>query len=187
MPGRRQLKLRALVAAGALFTMFAMALTAVGPPAAADGVRELEWEDLVPEGWDPFAEIKAMTDEDLESLSDDDPRAVELFAAYQEAARTAPVVGDLDGQEVRLPGFVVPLDFEGTETSEFLLVPYFGACIHVPPPPSNQIVYVKTVEGYPLRKLFDPVTVTGVMTTWAHMNDVGDAGYTMQATSVEPY
>ena len=100
---------------------------------------------------------------------------------------SAPVVGALDGQRVRLPGFVVPLDFEDTETSEFLLVPYFGACIHVPPPPSNQIVYVKTVAGYPLKELFDPVWVTGEIRTDAHLNEVGDAGYTMQATIIEPY
>ena len=87
----------------------------------------------------------------------------------------------------QLPGFIVPLDFEGMETSEFLLVPYFGACIHVPPPPSNQIVYVKTVAGYPLKELFDPVWVTGEMRTQAYLNEVGDAGYTLQATIIEPY
>ena len=97
------------------------------------------------------------------------------------------MVGALDGRQVRLPGFVVPLDFQDMETSEFLLVPYFGACIHVPPPPSNQIVYVRTVAGYPIKELFDPVWVTGVISTQAHPNEVGDAGYTMQATIIEPY
>jgi len=101
--------------------------------------------------------------------------------------RSAPVVSELDGQKIRLPGFVVPLDFEGTETSEFLLVPYFGACIHVPPPPSNQIVYVKTVASYPLQGLFEPVWVTGEIRADAYLNDLGDAGYTLQATIIEPY
>ena len=166
----------------------AIALAAVGPPVAAQGeVRELEWEELMPENWDPFAGLDTLMGDDVQSLSDNSARAVELFNAYQEAVRSAPVVGELDGQQVRLPGFVVPLDFEGTETSEFLLVPYFGACIHVPPPPSNQIVYVKTVAGYPLKELFDPVWVTGVINTQAYLNDVGDAGYTMQATIIEPY
>ena len=76
---------------------------------------------------------------------------------------------------------------ERLDGSEFLLVPYFGACIHVPPPPSNQIVYVKTVAGYPMKKLFDPVWVTRVVSTQAFLNDVGDTGYTMQATIIEPY
>ena len=141
----------------------------------------------MPEGWDPLAELDALTSDELGSLSDDSVRAMELYNAYQEAVRSAPVVTELNGQRVRLPGFMVPLDFEDTEISEFLLVPYFGACIHVPPPPSNQIVYVKTVAAYPMRELFDPVWVTGELRTQAHLNDVGDAGYTLQATIIEPY
>ena len=165
-----------------------IALAAAGPAMAAqDEVREIEWEDLMPEGWNPLAELDALMGDDTQSLSDDSARAIELFNAYQDAVRSAPIVRELDGQQIRLPGFVVPLDFEGTETSEFLLVPYFGACIHVPPPPSNQIVYVKTVASYPLQELFDPVWVTGEIRTEAHLNDVGDAGYTLQATIIEPY
>ena len=172
----------------ALSLAIGVALAVFAPPAAAETeVRELEWEELMPEGWDPFAELDALAGDDIGNLADDSLRAIELFNAYQDAVRSAPVVGELDGQQVRLPGFMVPLDFEGTETSEFLLVPYFGACIHVPPPPSNQIVYVKTVAGYPMRELFDPVWVTGEIRTEAHLNDVGDAGYTMQATIIEPY
>ena len=173
----------------ALSLALGVALAGFGPsaPAAEGEVRELEWEELMPEGWDPFAELDALTSDELGSLSDDSVRAVELYNAYQEAVRSAPVVTELDGQQVRLPGFMVPLDFENTEISEFLLVPYFGACIHVPPPPSNQIVYVKTVAAYPMRELFDPVWVTGELRTEAHLNDVGDAGYTLQATIIEPY
>ena len=176
-------------AAAARSFAFGIALVAAGPAVAVpDEVRDLEWEELMPEGWDPLAELDALAGEDLQNLSDNSVRAIELFNAYQEAVRSAPVVHELDGQKIRLPGFVVPLDFEGTETSEFLLVPYFGACIHVPPPPSNQIVYVTTVAGYPLQELFDPVWVTGEIRTEAHLNDVGDAGgYTLQATIIEPY
>ena len=178
----------AAAAAAGLSVGLAVALAAIGPAAAGQGeVRDLEWEELMPEGWDPLAELDALTSDDPGSLSDSSARALELFDAYQEAVRSAPVVTELDGQQVRLPGFMVPLDFEGTETSEFLLVPYFGACIHVPPPPSNQIVYVKTVAGYPLKELFDPVWVSGVISTQAYLNEVGDAGYTMQATIIEPY
>ena len=182
----------ALAAAAAgtvtLSVALVIALAAASPVVAAKGeVRDLEWEDLMPKGWDPLAGLEALQGDDAQSLSDNSARAIELFNAYQEAVLSAPVVGELDGQQVRLPGFMVPLDFEGTETSEFLLVPYFGACIHVPPPPTNQIVYVKTVAGYPMKELFDPVWVTGVISTQAFLNDVGDAGYTMQATIIEPY
>ena len=177
-----------LAARIALAATLAMALGAAGQPLAAQGdVRELEWEELMPEDWDPFSGLEALMGDEVQGLADGSAQADRLMNAYREAVRSAPVVGDLDGQRIRLPGFVVPLDFEGTETSEFLLVPYFGACIHVPPPPSNQIVYVETVAGYPLKELFDPVWVTGEIRTEAHLNEVGDAGYTMQATIIEPY
>ena len=175
-------------AAVALVLALDLALTSLAQPLAAQSdPRELEWEELMPEDWDPLTGLEALMGDDVQNLADDSARAIQLMNAYQEAARSAPVVGELDGENVRLPGFVVPLDFEGTEISEFLLVPYFGACIHVPPPPSNQIVYVKTVAAYPLQELFDPVWVTGVLSTQAHLNDVGDAGYTIQATIIEPY
>ena len=171
-----------------------MLLTAIAPLPAAEGgvpaqdaVREVQWEDLMPEDWDPLSGLEALLADGVQDLADGSAEAMALMSAYQEAVRSAPVVGALDGQRIRLPGFVVPLDFDDTEISEFLLVPYFGACIHVPPPPSNQIVYVKTVAGYPLKELFDPVWVTGVLSTQAHLNEVGDAGYTLQATIIEPY
>ena len=188
-PRRRECDAPGRAAAAAARSLaLGIVLVAAGPALAApEEVRELEWEELMPEGWDPLAELDALAGDDVQNLSDNSVRAIELFNAYQEAVRSAPVVRELDGQQVRLPGFVVPLDFEGTETSEFLLVPYFGACIHVPPPPSNQIVYVTTVAGYPLQELFDPVWVTGEIRTEAHLNDVGDAGYTLQATIIEPY
>ena len=171
-----------------LAVVLGVGLAAAEPsPAAQDDVRELEWEDLMPEGWDPFSGLDALMSDDAQNLADDSAQAGTLMNAYRDAVRSAPVVGALDGRQVRLPGFVVPLDFQDMETSEFLLVPYFGACIHVPPPPSNQIVYVRTVAGYPIKELFDPVWVTGVISTQAHPNEVGDAGYTMQATIIEPY
>ena len=171
-----------------LAVVLGVGLAAAEPlPAVQDDVRELEWEDLMPEDWDPFSGLDALLSDDVQNLADDSAQAETLMNAYREAVRSAPVVGELDGRQVRLPGFVVPLDFQEMETSEFLLVPYFGACIHVPPPPSNQIVYVRTVAGYPLEELFDPVWVTGVIRTQAHLNEVGDAGYTMQATIIEPY
>ena len=178
----------AAAAAVALSLALVIALAAPGPAVAVQGeARTLGWEDLMPEGWDPLAEIEAAMGVDAQNLSDDDPRSIELFNAYEAAVRSAPVVSELDGQKVRLPGFMVPLDFEDTETSEFLLVPYFGACIHVPPPPPNQIVYITTVAGYPMKELFDPVWVTGVISTQGFLNEVGDAGYTLKAMIIEPY
>lgn len=70
----------------------------------------------------------------------------------------------LDGTVVRIPGYLLPLDFEGLGVREFLLVPYVGACIHVPPPPQNQIVHVDLEEPFLTDSLFTPVWVTGRIT-----------------------
>jgi hypothetical protein len=80
----------------------------------------------------------------------------------------------------------VPLDFDATEIKEFLLVPYVGACIHVPPPPPNQLVYVKTAKGFRIKSMFEPVYVTGKMTTTVAFTGLADAGYTLEAETVSP-
>jgi uncharacterized protein len=95
------------------------------------------------------------------------------------------VVAALDGKRVRIGGYVVPLDFEATTVKEFLLVPFVGACIHVPPPPANQIIYVKSKDGFEVGGQFDPVWVTGTMKTETAFTGLADAGYTIDAESVE--
>jgi hypothetical protein len=95
------------------------------------------------------------------------------------------VIPGLNGKRVRIGGYVVPLDFESTSVKEFLLVPFVGACIHVPPPPANQIVYVKSAKGFEIGGTFDPVTVTGVIKTETAFTGLADAGYSLDAESVE--
>lgn len=116
--------------------------------------------------------------------------------ASRQRARTA-VVQELDGERVRMPGYLLPLEVSGTRVTEFLLVPYVGACIHVPPPPPNQIVHVKLTDNqsYQSKKLFEPVWVTGVMSTTSTIQELYlvdgsaniDTGYSMAATRVESY
>jgi hypothetical protein len=96
------------------------------------------------------------------------------------------VVAELNGKRVRIGGYVVPLDFEATSIKEFLLVPFVGACIHVPPPPANQIVYVKSGKGFEVAGQFEPVWVTGTMKTETAFTGLADAGYSIDAESVEP-
>jgi hypothetical protein len=95
------------------------------------------------------------------------------------------VVADLNGKRVKLGGYVVPLDFEATTIKEFLLVPFVGACIHVPPPPANQIVYVKSEKGVEIAGQFEPVWVTGTLKTEPAFTGLADAGYTIDADAVE--
>ena len=102
----------------------------------------------------------------------------------------------LDGKPVRIPGYLLPLEFDGDQVTEFLLVPYVGACIHTPPPPPNQIVHVKTEEAYTLDGgLYTPVWVNGLMKTeqsQSNLNYVDGSSniassYALEALSVEPY
>ena len=100
--------------------------------------------------------------------------------------QTAPVVQSLDGKRVHIGGYVVPLDFDATRVKEFLLVPFVGACIHVPPPPANQIVYVKAEQGFDMKATFEPVWVTGTLTVTPAFTGLAEAGYTLTAEKVEP-
>ncbi|WP_052761036.1 DUF3299 domain-containing protein [Sedimenticola thiotaurini] len=174
-----------------LIFIFITALVAAGNLGAAEnGVEELEWAELVPEGYSPDALLEQYQEKyNIDELSDDDPLITELQAKLKELWNSAPINTALNGKTVKLPGFVVPLEGDGQRTSEFLLVPYYGACIHVPPPPANQTVYVTVQEkqGVEIRKLFDTVWVTGVINAEKLSTDIADAGYTLHASKVEPY
>lgn len=106
-----------------------------------------------------------------------------------EQTGSSATVAELDGVEISMPGFMLPLDYtERGRVSAFLLVPYYGACIHVPPPPPNQIVYVDTSDDpVESRGLWDPVTVTGTMTRRMNINGLGDAAYTLLLDDIAPY
>ena len=101
----------------------------------------------------------------------------------------------LDGALVRLPGYLLPLEFTGKQVSEFLLVPWVGACVHTPPPPPNQIVHVLSDKPFPISGMFDAVWVTGRMSTTASKRSVQivdgaadvDIGYALRASRVEAY
>ena len=111
--------------------------------------------------------------------------------------RAGAVVEELDGAPVKMPGYLLPLEFSGQKVTEFLLVPWVGACIHTPPPPPNQIVHVILDENnaFKSRSIYEPVWVAGKMLTQASTknlffkdgsNDI-HTSYKLQATLVERY
>ena len=114
--------------------------------------------------------------------------AAEAAPAAAQQSPAAPVVEALDGQMVKLPGYIVPLDMtdEG-RVIEFLLVPYFGACIHVPPPPSNQIVHATSELGVRVEALYEPFWIEGPMRVEHASSELAEAGYRMQAQKIYPY
>jgi hypothetical protein len=108
-----------------------------------------------------------------------------MSGAAKSSPMPAPVVQGLDGKRVHIGGYVVPLDFEATRVKEFLLVPFVGACIHVPPPPANQIIYVKSEQGFDVQGVFDPVWVTGSLKVTPAFTGLAEAGYSLNAEKVE--
>jgi uncharacterized protein len=154
---------------------------------AAAHVQTIDWTHLVPAGYDP-GELLRKYQHEVAALSDTDPRAERLADALQKAWENAPVVEALNNKLVKLTGFLVTLEGDGKAVSEFLLVPFFGACIHVPPPPSNQIVLVRTgSKPFKLNQMFDMVSVTGRLRTERARNQLASASYVIDATQVEPY
>jgi hypothetical protein len=113
----------------------------------------------------------------------------------QKQARTRALNPALDGRVVRMPGYLLPLEHSGKLVTEFLLVPWVGACIHTPPPPPNQMVHVKADRPVEHNGMFRPVWVTGRMQAVSSKRSVFlidgasdvDVGYAMQATAVEAY
>ena len=154
-----------------------MCLTActalVAHAADQDAARDITWDDLVPEGWVPPAV-------QIDHFFDAPP-------APAASAADTPVVEAMNEQWVRLPGYLVPLDVEDQKLRTFLMVPYFGACIHVPPPPPNQVVYVEMAEPVALDDPYGAHWVTGVMSTKASTTNLAEASYTMSGQQVEVF
>jgi len=92
-----------------------------------------------------------------------------------------------NGESVRMPGFVVPIDQSGTGITAFILVPFVGACVHVPPPPANQLVFVTTQTPYESGGLFEAVTVTGTFGTVSTFTELADVAYALSADQIEPF
>jgi uncharacterized protein len=157
------------------------------PQAAAPGstaYREMQWDALAPANWNPAREFEALN---LGSLSDSDPRAIQALEKLRAAMDNAPIVPALNGARVRIAGFMVPLDGVKGQITEFLLVPYFGACIHTPPPPANQIIHVVPAKPYKIEQGMDAVWINGVLETTRAETGMGNAGYRMKADLVTPY
>jgi uncharacterized protein len=176
---------------------------------AADASRVLTWEEMMPPGEDKVyselfdkllaqfeAQMAAQTaggqplGSETASGADGLPgiSADMLMSDTPIQIGTFNVVSELDGQTVRLPGYVVPLDLNvQSELREFLLVPYFGACIHVPPPPPNQTLYVTSDQPVMLEDIGVPVFVEGVLSIARHDAELADAAYSLALHKVEIY
>ncbi len=154
--------------------IFSVVCLILALPAAAE-VREIEWLDLMPQ---------SEADNWLNGQGSVDHSGFGPIDAFQSWT----TVGELDGQEVRLPGFVVPVETtRDGKLKEFFLVPYFGACIHVPPPPANQIIYGRLEEPIPMVNIWDAFWMEGTLNVEEISNDTADSAYTMDVDALTLY
>lgn len=138
--------------------------------------RVVTWDDLIPPGV-PYAEI--IGEGEIDPIRDTwlpefDENATKLNDA-------------LDGAYIKMPGYVLPIDMSVAGVTSFIMVPYVGACIHVPPPPANQLVFVDSEKPWPGTELWDPVWVTGRMKHELQSTTIADIGYALTADKIEAY
>jgi uncharacterized protein len=152
------------------------------PPKAPPGpvrILDLDWKELLPEG--ERAHFTAIAPPPVHDYrGEGGPPAVQ--------AQDFNVNKSLEGATVRLPGFIVPLEAVKTDgVSEFLLVPYFGSCIHVPPPPPNQIVYVHVSDPKGIESIYDAYWITGKLHLQTKSTRLGSTAYELSADKIEVY
>lgn len=151
------------------------AITLIPQRSQADAFIDLNWEDLLPEGETAVPNaVRRLIDHDKPPLSSNQPAS-------------SGVRSDWNGQIIRLPGYIVPIDYSGTGVTAFILVPYVGACVHVPPPPANQLVFVTTSAPYESGGLYEPVNVTGMFGVSSISTQIAQIGYALSADKIEPF
>ncbi len=155
----------------------------------ADYTR-IEWENLELPG-QGMSDILKKYQSQIEKIREGDPKEKALLEQMQQEMNNAPVNPALNGKKVKLPGFVTPLEVDEQKgmVKEFLLVPYFGSCIHIPPPPLNNTILVKPLVGRSIgmERVYEPVWVYGTLSTDTAHTDLADAGYQLVEAKVEMY
>lgn len=158
-----------------LYHVFMLLLMLFSMPTLAQKPIELEWEQLIPKGYTPKPNPQIS------------PHNENMQANWIQPGLDAPVVTQFNQKVVSLPGFVVPLEGTDDLITEFLLVPFFGACIHVPPPPPNQIVHVIFDDGLPIESLYDAIIVTGKLSTQSYDSSLAKVAYRIDGIGVAPF
>ncbi len=152
----------------------------------ARGIREIGWEELMPEGEEE--RLAQMYQAQMAMLYGAGGIAEGSPADKAMQIGTFNVVPELDGVKVRIPGYTVPFEYgANAKITEFLLVPYFGACLHAPPPPPNQTVFVQTDDPLTLKDLAQAVWIEGTLNTQTQDTELADAAYTITLDKVEIY
>jgi hypothetical protein len=158
--------------------------------AASTEVLTLEWVDLLPA--EDLAKMNALPEISHEGgegpATGLKPANTPADQAWDQVMQSANVKGELNGKKVRVPGFIVPIEYDDKQNiTAFFLVPYFGACIHVPPPPPNQIIYVTGAKNLNAEMIYNPFWIEGTLTTDSMSHDLANSAYSIKADKVSEY
>jgi uncharacterized protein len=153
---------------------------------AKRGVKRIGWEDLMPEGEEE--RLAQMYQAQMALLYSGGGIAEGSAGDQMVQVGTFNTVKELNGKKIRIPGYTVPFEFGAdAQIKEFLLVPYFGACIHSPPPPPNQTIFIIADKAIKMRDLAQAVWIEGTIYTQTQESDLADAAYTIKLTAIEEY
>tara|TARA_B110001469_G_scaffold124702_1_gene138833 strand:- start:749 stop:1327 length:579 start_codon:yes stop_codon:yes gene_type:complete len=182
-----------------LTAIISLFLTGLVVPAYAEedsAYRSIEWVDLLPKDdldalMSPPEDINDIEDgSEYDQISNQLSNALSLASdsRYQQALTSVNVRPEYNKQKIRLPGFIVPITTNKDQrVTAFFLVPYFGACIHMPPPPPNQIIFAEYKEGVNGNSIYDPYWVEGTLYTTLTENDMATSAYSFTVDKVELY
>ncbi len=153
-----------------------------------ESLTTIDWDNLIAASHSEEA-ILAKYQKQIDSLEEDSPELGELYSKIYSELDNAPLNKAIHNKWIKISGFIAPLSYHSGNITEFLLVPYFGACIHVPAPPVNQTVLVKTAsdKGIKLEDSFEPVWVSGQIQLEGKKTDIGTAGYSIKNANIELY
>ena len=161
------------------------ALSASAQPTAS--VKTITWDDLLPTHWANEIKLQMAAVGRLGFLVDGSEQANEAMQQLRKKWDSAPIDPTHINSAIRIAGYVVSLDANRKQISEFLLVPYFGACIHLPPPPANQIILVRLKKPTSKLASMDTVWVQGTLREARVDTGLAVTGYTLEGSISEPY
>lgn len=141
---------------------------------AGSTYKDMEWLDLMPK-------------EEVDALKNAQGLPVDHNAKGEQIGSFVTVPG-VNNTKIRLAGYVVPVEqTDDGQMTDFFFVPYFGACIHVPPPPPNNIVYVKMAKPIPAADMFSAYWLEGTIKTERLSNDIAATAYVMSGDTLKLY
>jgi hypothetical protein len=161
------------------------ALSASAQPTAS--VKTITWDDLLPTHWANEIKLQMAAVGRLGFLVDGSEQANEAMQQLRKKWDNAPIDPTHINSAIRIAGYVVSLDANRKQISEFLLVPYFGACIHLPPPPANQIILVRLKKPTTKLASMDTVWVQGTLREARVDTGLAVTGYILEGSISEPY